>query len=246
MSEFLIGIASYKRANGCRTLDYLEGIGFPKERILLSVQTREDVVAYNESGVSCRVGQFLYSPASTAGENRNTLLNNVPVGTKILLMDDDIKCLESYDKTVKNGLSPVNMLTAFEHIVEYGFSLANKYKTVCWGVYPVRNSYFMKNGFSPRNIVTTQVMGLVVGKMRFDASLPTKEDYDFCCRVIQRYGYCIRMNNVTIDAPKSKGGCEEAWKNKNEAILIADMLISTYPDILRPNPKRHGEVLMKK
>ena len=244
MHEFLIGIASSKRPNGCRTVDYLHSLGFPKERIILSVQTQTDVEAYTQSGVRERVGTFLYRKASSAGENRNTILDAVPEGTRLVLMDDDIRAIEILDRSAKSGLVPITEKESFNKIMERGFSLASKHKTVCWGVYPVRNQYFMKPNYAPRNIVTTQVMGIVVGKQRFDDSLSTKEDYDFCCRVIRQYGSCIRLNYVTIDAPKSAGGCEEAWKDKQKAEIIADMLCVMYPDILRPNPKRRGEVLM--
>ena len=37
--DFYVGIASYKRPEASRTLDYLDGLGFPKERRILSVQT---------------------------------------------------------------------------------------------------------------------------------------------------------------------------------------------------------------
>lgn len=44
--DFYVGIASYKRPEASRTLDYLDSLGFPKERRILSVQTEEDRDAY--------------------------------------------------------------------------------------------------------------------------------------------------------------------------------------------------------
>lgn len=80
--DFYVGIASYKRPEASRTLDYLDSLGFPKERRILSVQTEEDRDAYTRSGLSERVGTFLYREASTAAGNRNTILLNVPEGTE--------------------------------------------------------------------------------------------------------------------------------------------------------------------
>ena len=43
MTEYIIGIPSYRRADKQTTLEYLERIGVSKERIVLSVQTEEDL-----------------------------------------------------------------------------------------------------------------------------------------------------------------------------------------------------------
>ena len=108
--DFYVGIASYKRPEASRTLDYLDSLGFPKERRILSVQTEEDRDAYTRSGLSERVGTFLYREASTAAGNRNTILLNVPEGTNVVFMDDDIKqvvmedligCSEDYPTLIR-------------------------------------------------------------------------------------------------------------------------------------------------
>ena len=154
--DFYVGIASYKRPEASRTLDYLDSLGFPKERRILSVQTEEDRDAYTRSGLSERVGTFLYREASTAAGNRNTILLNVPEGTNVVFMDDDIKQVVMEDL----GLVPLDTLEKFEHY--------------------------------------------------------------------------------------SKGGCEDAWKDKSGVIRVAELLVAKYPDILKLNPKRPGEVLMVK
>ena len=241
--DYFIGIASYKRADNCRTLDFLERIGFPRDQILLSVQTQKDAAAYMEAGVHKRVGVFAYQEANTAGENRNTILNHLANRTMLVLMDDDIISIETLDES-GTGLRAVETLEEFDAIVKRGFRLAKKNGTLCWGVYPVRNAYFMSNGYARRNVVTTQVMGMIVSDFRFAQGLRTKDDYELCCRVIRRHGACIRLNDVTINAPKSKGGCEEAWRDKAAAKRVAEMLCAKYPDILRLNPRREGEVLM--
>ena len=108
--DFYVGIASYKRPEASRTLDYLDGLGFPKERRILSVQTEEDRDAYTRSGLSERVGTFLYREASTAAGNRNTILLTVPEGTNVVFMDDDIKQVVMEDL----GLVPLDTLEKFE------------------------------------------------------------------------------------------------------------------------------------
>lgn len=138
--DFYVGIASYKRPEASRTLDYLDSLGFPKERRILSVQTEEDRDAYTRSGLSERVGTFLYREASTAAGNRNTILLNVPEGTNVVFMDDDIKQVVMEDL----GLVPLDTLEKFERMCKLGFATAQKNRTICFGLYPVANSYFIR------------------------------------------------------------------------------------------------------
>lgn len=245
MQDFLVGIASYKRPRGVRTLDYLEELGFPKERILLSVQTEEDRHAYTESGVAERVGKFLYRPASSAAGNRNTLLDSVPQKTRLLLLDDDIIELQHLDKSQKRGLKGIHNLCEFDNVVKTGFSLANKNRTVCFGVSGIQDgAWFMRPGVGTRNIVTTQFMGVCVTSLRFDGRFCPKEDYEFCCRVILHYGSCVRLNEYAVKVPKTRGGCSDIWKNKLRNRKVANAMCTIYPDIVRPNPNREGEILM--
>ena len=142
--DFYVGIASYKRPEASRTLDYLDSLGFPKERRILSVQTEEDRDAYTRSGLSERVGTFLYREASTAAGNRNTILLNVPEGTNVVFMDDDIKQVVMEDL----GLVPLDTLEKFERMCKLGFATAQKNRTICFGLYPVANAYFMRGGYN--------------------------------------------------------------------------------------------------
>lgn len=234
----------YKRPEASRTLDYLDGLGFPKERRILSVQTEEDRDAYTRSGLSERVGTFLYREASTAAGNRNTILLNVPEGTNVVFMDDDIKQVVMEDL----GLVPLDTLEKFERMCKLGFATAQKNRTICFGLYPVANAYFMRGGYKKAAICVGTLIGMVATPgITFCEELQTKEDYELCCRIIRKYGACIRLDRFACDVLHySKGGCEDAWKDKSGVIRVAELLVAKYPDILKLNPKRPGEVLMVK
>lgn len=244
MLDFWVGIASYKRPEGQRTLAYLEKIKFPKDRIILSVQNQEDEKAYKSAGIASRVGRFVFKMANSAGANRNTILDVLKPGENIVLLDDDLDSIDILEQRETPVLRALNTTSEFRQMVERGFTLASIHKTICWGVYPVHNSFFMKNDYSRRTIFTTQVMGLAASDMRFNAALQTKEDFELCCRIIRKYGSCVRLNNYTIKERKMHGGCEAAWKDKEAARLVAEALCAKYPDILRLNSRRPGEVLM--
>lgn len=215
--DFYVGIASYKRPEASRTLDYLDSLGFPKERRILSVQTEEDRDAYTRSGLSERVGTFLYREASTAAGNRNTVLLNVPEGTNVVFMDDDIKQVVMEDL----GLVPLDTLEKFERMCKLGFATAQKNRTICFGLYPVANAYFMRGGYKKAAICVGTLIGMVATPgITFCEELQTKEDYELCCRIIRKYGACIRLDRFACDALHySKGGCEDAWKDKSGVTL---------------------------
>jgi len=218
--DFYVGIASYKRPEASRTLDYLDSLGFPKERRILSVQTEEDRDAYTRSGLNERVGTFLYREASTAAGNRNTILLNVPEGTNVVFMDDDIKQVVMEDL----GLVPLDTLEKFERMCKLGFATAQKNRTICFGLYPVANAYFMRGGYKKAAICVGTLIGMVATPgITFCEELQTKEDYELCCRIIRKYGACIRLDRFACDALHySKGGCEDAWKDKSGVIRLPE------------------------
>lgn len=169
---------------------------------------------------------------------------NVPEGTNVVFMDDDIKQVVMEDL----GLVPLDTLEKFERMCKLGFSTAQKNRTICFGLYPVANAYFMRGGYKKAAICVGTLIGMVATPgITFCEELQTKEDYELCCRIIRKYGACIRLDRFACDALHySKGGCEDAWKDKSGVIRVAELLVAKYPDILKLNPKRPGEVLMVK
>lgn len=242
MTDFYIGIASYKRAGNQRTLAYLEEMGVAREKIAMSVQTMDDLLEYEKAGIRKRVGELLYREAKNASGNRNTLLDYFPAGARVLLLDDDITTIS---RLQKGELKPVATLDEFERMVGTGFALAAKHHTAGFGVYPVHNAFFMSEQYKDKNIVDATLIGVVNTRIRFNEALDTKEDFEYCCAVIRKYGAFIRMNNYACKAQHhSKGGCEEVWKDRAAAERVAELLCAKYPDIVRPNPRRKGEILM--
>ena len=89
MNNFVFCIPSYKRAFEQLTLDYLESMEINKERIYISTQTKDDFKEYSE-----KYGQranIIYNEGTCVGDNRNNILNNFKEGTKIVMLDDDLK-----------------------------------------------------------------------------------------------------------------------------------------------------------
>lgn len=244
LQEIYFGIASYKRADNQRTIAYLEEIGIEKEKIILSVQSKADKEAYEAQGIHKRVGKFVYREGKNVSDNRNTLLDSVPAGTRIVLLDDDINAI---CQLTGKGLEKIKDKRSLYAMLNKGYSLAAKHRTVGFGLYPVKNAYFMSEGYKERNIVIGTLFAIVNTDLRFDTGMATKEDFEYCCKAIKRYGAFVRLNNYVCDAQHyTKGGCEEFWSDSKETQRTARRLVGKYPDILAINPKKPGEVRMKK
>lgn len=243
MQEIYFGIASYRRPDNQRTLDYLERMGIDRGHIIMAVQCEEDKAQYEKAGIGSRVGRLIYRAGKNVSDNRNTLLDSVPLGTRLVMLDDDIN---SICRLVGKGLRKIENRDEFYSMIKRGYALAARYRTVGFGLYPVKNAYFMSAGYTERNVVIGTLFAIVNTDLRFDAEMETKEDYEYCCKAIQRYGAFVRLNNYVCDAQHyTKGGCEEAWSDKAELYMTARRLAGRYPDILALNPKRPGEVKMK-
>ena len=190
--DYTIGIASYNRASRQLTLDYLERIGIDMERVIMSVQTEKDYEAYRERGTDRRVKKLILRPAASAAGNRNTILDELPSGSNVVLIDDDIK---SISRLSGGTLTAVDSRGAFESMLADGYRRARESRTIGFGLYPVHNAYFMSYGFKKRNICDAGFFALVNTAQRFDTRFGTKEDYEFCCRAIRKYGAFVRLDN---------------------------------------------------
>ena len=242
--NLIFAIPSYKRDFEQLTLDYLARLNVPREMIYMSVQTESDLKAYKAAGIDQRVGKLIYRLGACVSDNRNTLLDAIPEGHYVVMMDDDIKTIVMLQggKLVK-----IEAFDRLMNIIVRGFSAAAKNFTVGFGLYPTDNAYYMSDTVSACTIVDGMFIGLLNTKVRYDARFTTKEDYDLCCRIIREYGAFPRLNMYAARAKsRSRGGCEEFWKDTEGRILTARRLIERYPDLLVPNPRREGEVLMRR
>ncbi len=208
MSEIFFGIPSYKRPNAQPTLDMLLRFGVKPGKIIISVQTQEDREAYRRYADSAKI---IYRSGKNKSANANHILDLLPLGSKLVLLDDDIKAISCL--TVDGRLRDLDTAEQFFSMLKVGFAVTRKHRAPGFGLYPVHNAFFMGHSYSPRNICIGTVLGLVVTKQRFDTRFDVKEDYEYTAAAIKRYGCFVRLNNFSPNAAHyTKGGCETSWK----------------------------------
>ena len=87
------------------------------------------------------------------------------------------------------------------------------------------------------------VLGILNNKLRFNEDYFVKEDYELCCSEINKENNVVRFNMYTANAlHKSKGGCEEDWKNFEKQKNCCDNLVKTYSNIVAYNTSKENEV----
>ncbi len=242
MENFVMAIPSYRRAEKQITLDYLSGLGIPKERIYIFVQTANDREAYKKHEDRANI---ILTPANGVAAARNNALRYFSGATNILMFDDDVS---SIGKLRGNKLVPIDTREEFAELLNKCFNMAQKRKASLFGIYPVHNAFFMSPSISTTVTVNT-VIGFTKGhELLFDESYKTKEDIEMCARVLEGGGEVLRYNFLAPNAKHrtNAGGCYEIW-HSDENLKTVERLSKAYPNILAPqkNKPHEARVLLR-
>lgn len=237
MNNVVFGIPSYKRSENQTTLEYLEQMGISKERIYISTQTKEDYEIYSQK--YSERANIIYGEGNCVSDNRNNLLNNFEIGTKLIMLDDDLQFI---GHLVNKKIQPFTKEELYKFI-EDAFDLAEKKNALIWTGYPVENGFFMSYTIDNKNFGIGCIMGIKIDKYRFDRTFKIKEDFDICLQTI-RDGYnCLRFNFIHAKGKhKTKGGCEEFWKEDDICTL---KILQKYPYLIKKGNKKNS-ILMRR
>lgn len=232
------GIPSYHRADAQPTAQLLSSFGIPREDIIISTQCLDDFDDYQMKWSD--IATVIFRGGSCVSDNRNTILHFLPAGTELVLLDDDISEFRILNRDCR--LRPMDK-AGFLLLCQRGFSLCKKYKAGAWGLYPVENAFFMNAKAVPDQLLIGTTMGVVVQDgFRFDNTIRVKEDYEYCCHLMSCGQHTIRFNFAVAHAKHrtNKGGCHDDWCGNDDA---TKKLLLMYPDIVKENPRRPGELL---
>ena len=84
--------------------------------------------------------------------------------------------------------------------------------------------------------------------VKFDTEMCLKEDYDFTCSHIAKYGSVLRCNRMTLSVKhysNSGGACTNRDKKGLEEQRNIAILHGKWPGCFRSNPRRKNEVIMR-
>lgn len=217
MTMVFYGIASYHRLE-CKTYKTLLNNGIPNERILISVNCKEDYEQYSRLyGESVRI---IYKEKNNVAGNRNNLLD--AMSGDIVILDDDITSFKRYSKNHGKHGNFVNIkIGELDKIMEQCFSKARSIDCSVFGFASSKNQliaekHYIKNAtYSINGNFQGGFCGYINTNLRHDEKYDVLDDYELNIRILATGGNILRRNDVYAEKGKmaqNKGGCMELYR----------------------------------
>jgi len=246
LSSYVIAIPSYNRANEIvdKTLTTLLAGGVKKNRIYIFVANKAQEKLYNDVVPNSMYHQIVVGKIGIANQ-RVFISHYFPANQYIVSMDDDVEELQQLRGTTKEN-SKLIKLKDLDGFFKDAYKLLKKEKLFIWGVYPVRNAFFMQQK------ITTElkfIIGVTFGYInrKLKALVPKaegKEDIEQSILYYLMDGGVIRFNNIV---PKTKfnapGGLGTDRQEMNR--IAAEYLKKKYPDIVTIFHRKNGMTEVK-
>jgi hypothetical protein len=219
-----------------KTLTTLLQGGINPSQIYIFVANEQEKKKYEDVIPSTMYHKIIIGKKGIANQ-RIFIKHYFKEGDYVVSIDDDVEGLFklSGDKLVHMK----QVKTFFEHALEE----LKKEKKYMWGIYPVRNPFFMKKKtFKGLSFVIGALHGYIV---RHDKTLEPsqqsegKEDYEQSILYYLKDGGVIRFNDVTIKTKfLAKGGLGQDRFERNK--LSANYLKKKYPDLVTIFHRKNG------
>ena len=231
MVNYVVAVPTYNRADvvANKTLKTLIEGNVNKNRIYIFVANKAQYKLYEESVPKSMYKEIIIGKIGITNQ-RKFISKYFPENQYIVSMDDDVEELLSLKGTDK--LVKVKDVDGF---FQDAYKLLKKEKLYIWGIYPVRNAFFMKP------TITTNlrfIIGVLFGyinrhnkKLQTSVNAETKEDYEQSILYYKMDGGVIRFNNITTKTKfHAEGGLGTDRFERNKK--AAEYLKRTYPEII--------------
>jgi hypothetical protein len=237
--EYVVAIPSYNRPNEIikKTLKTLADGGVEKERIFIFVADEEQAEIYKPTGYKIIIGVI------GIANQRVFISKYFPVGQYIISLDDDVEELQTLQE------SKLVKLTDLHTFFTSSYETLMRENLFIWGIYPVRNAFFMKSGVMTKSLKF--LIGVCYGYINRNLHelYPTaegKEDIEQSILYFKRDGGVIRFNHVAVKTKfNAVGGLGKDRFEMNEK--ASQLLKEKYPDVVKIFHRKNGmsEVRLK-
>lgn len=195
-----------------------------------------DVQAYQEAGAGA-----VYADPGSLVQARNMGLDFAhDQGRPCVQLSDDLGPIKMMDSN--GGVHGVPLSWAVEQLVA---SLGDARLAGCS---PTGNAFYTdpKKPVKTAHFIVGDLIAVAPTRLRFDERLRLKEDYDYTCQHLSRYGLVARRDDILpVFAHRSNSGGAVAYRTaelEQEAIAL---LKKKWPYAIKDNPRRPNEVLLK-
>ena len=243
-SNYIVAIPTYNRADVVikKTLHTLIEGKVSKNRIFLFVANKSQYKLYEETVPKSMYKQIVIGRLGITNQ-RKFISSYFHENQYIVSMDDDVEEL-----LVLKGDDKLEQIKNIDVFFKDAYRLLKKENLYIWGIYPVRNPFFMKHK------ITTDlrfIIGVLFGyinrhskKLAPSIKAETKEDYEQSILYYKMDGGVLRFNNITTKTKfHAEGGLgtDRFDRNKN----AAEYLKKEYPDIITIFHRANGMTEVK-
>ena len=233
---YVVAIPSYNRQDEIvkKTLQTLLTGGVDKKNVYIFVANKTQEKLYIDAVPKSLYHKIVVGKKGIA-KQRVFISNYFPVDQYVVSMDDDVEelqCLKG-DKLVR-----IRDLDAF---FKYAYDVLIKEELYIWGVYPVKNAFFMYNTISTDlKFIIGVTFGYINRKLKnLVPSAEGKEDIEQSILYYKMDGGVLRFNYIV---PKTKfnapGGLGVDRYEMNK--LAAETLKQKYPDMVTIFYRKNG------
>lgn len=251
-STFRVAIPSYQRADilCSRTLPLLMSWKFPAERVHVFCIKEEEAVYRDALTNMLPWAQSVQVITGPLGLHhmRNHIQDFFGYGVPVLHMDDDLQDIlvmqeDTHENNVKKStrypLVPLATVCDPVEWIQNCFVLAQSKGARMWGIYPVKNGYFMKDlpevSTDLRFCVGT-FWGIWNDPQMRALHLEEKEDFERTLIAYELDRCIVRFNRVCAKTQyyKTRGGMQARGTNRlAESRTSCDYLLRTWPQYCR-------------
>jgi len=242
--DYVVAIPSYKREQILikKSLNTLKEGGVPASKIYIFVANEEEREKYDRTVPKDLYGKIVVGLKGITNQ-RKFIVNYFPENKYVVSIDDDVEQIEkmnSHDKLVK--------VKNVDQFFKDGYKDLKKNGVFIWGIYPVRNPFFMKHK-------TTTDLKFIIGVLRGFINRHTKdlapsvgaegkEDYEQSILYFKKDGGVLRYNDVTTKTKfNADGGLGKDRQEMNRK--AAEYMRKTYPDLVTVFHRKNGMTEIK-
>lgn len=244
-SQYIVAIPSYNRSDIIekKTLNTLLNGGIHPSQIYIFVADQHEYDIYKSIVDPKKYNKIIIGKKGIANQ-RKFIVKYFKEGQKIVSIDDDV---EGLYRGSNNKMAEIKNINKF--IID-AFARLDKENLYIWGVYPVRNPFFMKPTITTGLKFIIGVMRGFINRKSSDLEPSEKsegkEDYEQSILYYLKDGGVLRFNDVSPKTKfNSKGGLGEQDKRFEINRKAADYLKKTYPDIITIFHRKNGMTEVK-
>ena len=236
--NYVVAIPTYDRVDEVvkKTLQTLKDGKVTKSKIYLFVADEEQYALYDQ-----HVPKHLYNKLVIGKKgitNQRIFISQYFDEDKyVVSMDDDVEELQILKQ---DKLEKITDIHAF--FIE-GYKTLKKHDLFIWGIYPVRNAYFMYDKITTDlRFIIGVTFGFIVRHdegLQMSVNAETKEDYEQTILYFLKDGGVVRFNNVTAKTKfNAKGGLgtDRFTRNKHASVYLS----TQYPELVKRKDRKNG------